>query len=370
MTYDVTYLTVRGVLTTDLTLTLDPTGLTVFNKANFKLHVGDTVLSFDDATTSATSFQWTMSGLSWPDGQSDGDMIAVKITDSSIANNDATLSDLELEDASDDSSIALDQTFAADTTSYTASVANRVTQVTIEASPNDDGADVEYQDSSDAALTDANSTKDGFQIDLLVGANVIKAEVTAEDDSTTETYQVTVTRAAAAQPSISTTTGGMTRVGDTLRVDPSTITDPDGVTMATYSYQWIRVATGGTETDISGETGEEYTLAAADQGLTIKVRASFTDDGGNPETRTSDASATVAAQPSNGCAPDTVQLVSGSVASEGSLQYCRNNQWRSVCDDKWNKQGADVACRQARLSGGRESRHPGIHQGIDLRFPH
>ena len=62
---------------------------------------------------------------------------------------------------------------------------------------NDAGATIAYLDGSDAALTDADAGKTGFQVDLGVGDTVVKVKVTAEDDSTTETYQVTVTRAAA-----------------------------------------------------------------------------------------------------------------------------------------------------------------------------
>ncbi len=51
----------------------------------------------------------------------------------------------------------------------------------------------------------------------------------------------------------------------------------------------------GDETDISGATASTYTLVTADQGTTIKVRVSFTDDAGNPETLTSAATTAVAA---------------------------------------------------------------------------
>ena len=56
------------------------------------------------------------------------------------------------------------------------------------------------------------------------------------------------------------------------------------------------MATDNTETNISGATASTYTLVAADQGTTIKVTVSFTDDASNPETRTSAATAAVAAE--------------------------------------------------------------------------
>ena len=63
--------------------------------------------------------------------------------------------------------------------------------------------------------------------------------------------------------------------------------DDDGLTSVSYTYQWIRVATGGTETNIASATASTYTLVGADLGTTVKVRVSFTDDASNAETLTS-----------------------------------------------------------------------------------
>ena len=64
------------------------------------------------------------------------------------------------------------------------------------------------------------------------------------------------------------------------------------------------MATDNTETNISGATASTHTLVAADQGTTIKVTVSFTDDASNAETLTSTATAAVAA------APNTLPLAS------------------------------------------------------------
>ena len=85
---------------------------------------------------------------------------------------------------------------------------------------------------------------------------------------------------------------GTAQVGRTLTASPGTITDDDGLTNASYSYQWILVD-GTDEEDISGATGAIYILNAAAVGKKIKVRASFTDDAGNAESRTSAPTATV-----------------------------------------------------------------------------
>ena len=83
------------------------------------------------------------------------------------------------------------------------------------------------------------------------------------------------------------TISGIPRVGETLTTTQGNIADTDGLTTATFTYQWIRVD-GQNESDITGATGTTYLLTADDRGKRIKVRASFTDDAGNPESRTSD----------------------------------------------------------------------------------
>ena len=87
---------------------------------------------------------------------------------------------------------------------------------------------------------------------------------------------------------------GTAQVGQTLTAVTTGITDADGLTSPTYTYQWIRVD-GTDEEDISGENSSTYTLVDADLGKTIKVKVSFTDDASNAETLTSAATVTVAA---------------------------------------------------------------------------
>ena len=115
--------------------------------------------------------------------------------------DDATLSDLELEDNSG-TAITLTPTFASGTTTYTANVVNSVDEITVTPTVNESNATYEIQDNSGTALTDADTNTTGFQVDLSEGENTIKVEVTAQDAST-ETYTVTVTRAAAATPTVS-----------------------------------------------------------------------------------------------------------------------------------------------------------------------
>ena len=91
-------------------------------------------------------------------------------------------------------------------------------------------------------------------------------------------------------PSIS----GTPQVGETLTADTSGIVDEDGLENVSYSYQWLR-NDGTTDSDIQDATDSTYALVSDDSGKAIKVRVSFTDDAGNEETLTSDATAVVAA---------------------------------------------------------------------------
>ena len=94
----------------------------------------------------------------------------------------------------------------------------------------------------------------------------------------------------------SPTISGTAQVGETLTADTSGISDPDGPANPTFAYQWIR-SDGTNDADISGATESTYTLVDSDQGSTIKVRVSFTDDAGNPESLTSAPTAPVAPVP-------------------------------------------------------------------------
>ncbi len=88
------------------------------------------------------------------------------------------------------------------------------------------------------------------------------------------------------------TISGTVRVGETLTADTSGIADADGLDNAAFSYQWLADAA-----DIAGATASTHSLVAADAGKAIKVRVSFTDDDGNPESLTSAATDPVEAAP-------------------------------------------------------------------------
>ena len=91
---------------------------------------------------------------------------------------------------------------------------------------------------------------------------------------------------------------GTAQVGQTLTADTAGVSDDDGLGSGVFEYQWVR-SDGTTDTDIAGATGATYTLVAADEGKTVKVRVSFTDGGGNPESQTSAATPPVTARPNS-----------------------------------------------------------------------
>ena len=106
---------------------------------------------------------------------------------------------------------------------------------------------------------------------------------------------------------------GTAAVGQPLAVDLTGIEDADGLTNASYSYQWVRVDADGlsNEVDIADATDATYTLVDADLGKTLKVRVTFDDDGGSTETLTSAATATVTPAAGAPTSPGTLSATVG-----------------------------------------------------------
>ena len=100
---------------------------------------------------------------------------------------------------------------------------------------------------------------------------------------------------------------GTAEVGQTLTAGTSGISDGNGKSKAengepgfAYTYQWVR-RVSGTDSNISGETSNTYTLTAADEGNKVKVKARFTDNAGYAEgpltSNAFPATGTIAAEP-------------------------------------------------------------------------
>ena len=182
---------------------------------NQRYHVGTTLSNAEDSSglsdwdidndgrTGTPNWEPTSSGVGY----------RIQIRGTANASNDATLSTLVLQDASDDSVLTLDPTFDAATLEYGATVGRGVGEITIIPTPNDTEADYEVQDGDGTALTDADTTQDEFQVSIARGLNAIQVEVTAED-TTTQTYTVTVTRPRILVSSTGQTSGGSAETGN------------------------------------------------------------------------------------------------------------------------------------------------------------
>ena len=129
----------------------------------------------------------------------------------------------------------------------------------------------------------------------------IKVRVSfTDDEGNAETLTSAATARVEARPNSAATgapiIGGTAQVGETLTVDVSGIADADGLDNAAFSYRWLADDIG-----ITGATSSTYALISDDEGKSIKVWVSFTDDEGNAETLTSGATVTVlAAEPELG----------------------------------------------------------------------
>ena len=146
---------------------------------------------------------------------------------------------------------------------------------------------------------------------------------------------------------------GAAQVGETLTVDTSSITDADGMTGG-FNYQWT-ANDGGDDADIAGATGAAYTLVDADEGKTVKVRVSFTDDAGYAESLTSEPTAVVARSAPT-VPPGALQVTTGAsrelvasweAPSAGPLPTAYKVQWKSGTEEF---DGSATSTRQARLT--------------------
>ena len=68
------------------------------------------------------------------------------------------------------------------------------------------------------------------------------------------------------------------------------IIDADGMTGAVFAFKWL-----ADDAERANSSSSSYILTDSEQGKAIKVRVTFTDDAGNDETLTSDATEAVKA---------------------------------------------------------------------------
>ena len=168
--------------------------LAATDKAKLVLHVGSDEFAFSDAVGpfSSSTYSWLDSGLDW----SSVPNVTLRLRDSPIS-SDATLSGLAVKDGSTD--VTLTPTFASGTTSYTASVANAVAEVTVTPTTTDSGATIEYLNASDMTLADAG-TAAGHQVTAGGGRQRHQGEGDRRGRHHDATYTVTATRAPTCTP--------------------------------------------------------------------------------------------------------------------------------------------------------------------------
>ena len=194
------------------------------------------------------------------------------------ASSDASLSALSL-------GVTLSPGFASATISYSASVPNSWSVITVVATPNHAAATV------DTTPTDAFPSAAGDQVNLDVGSNTISVKVTAEDGATTRTYTVTVTRAAPAASSdaslsaLSLSSGTLSPgfAGATLSYAASVVNSVSWTTVtATPNHAAASVLITPTDADAT-TAGDQVNLDVGSNTISVKVTA---EDGTTTRTYT------------------------------------------------------------------------------------
>ena len=152
-----------------------------------------------------------------------------------------------------------------------------------------------------ASNAEDSGEADGWSID---NNSLYRTTATGSWTSREESLRIRIRgyipRPATGQPTIS----GAAQVGMTLTASTSDIMDDNGLTGATYAYQWIAVAEDGTEFEV-GTDSSSYALTWTDRGEHMKVKVTFTDDLGYEESRTSEQTFLVMPALSSNCGADT-----------------------------------------------------------------
>ena len=168
------------------------------------------------------------------------------------------------------------------------------------------------------------------------------------------------------------TISGTARVGETLTASATGIADTDGLTNATFTYQWL-----ADDADIAGATGSTYTLVAADAGKAIKVQVSFTDDAGNAESLTSAATTAAALPPLTASAHDVPASHDGSAAFTFELHFSETPNdgfsYKTLRDHAFTATGGEVV-KARRLERGKNVRweitvQPSGNAGVTVALP-
>ena len=258
------------------------------NSLNFC--VGATALAFSSSSASGgvNVRQWASTGLTWTVGTPVSLSIGTSCAQQTMTptqSTDATLSGLTATSSTSASGTftALSiGTFAAGTTSYTATVANDRTHVKLTPTVNDSGATVTVQG------TTVTSGSASSAIALSVGSNALSVVVTAQDTTTTRTYTVTITRQQSSNANLSglaasdSTSASGTFTALTLTPAFSATTTSYTATVAnprthakitpTVAHSAATVTVGGVSVT-SGTASAAFALSVGNTARTVRVTA-------------------------------------------------------------------------------------------------
>ena len=122
--------------------------------------------------------------------------------------------------------------------------------------------------------------------------------------------------------------GGTPHVDETLTASTTSVSDAEGLDNASYSFQWL-----ADDAAINGATAATHTLTSSEEGTTIKVRVSFTDDRGNAESLTS--AATGAVQAAETTEPPGVPADLSATITDGTTSATKHIvlTWTAPSDD-------------------------------------
>ncbi|MGO4694508.1 cadherin-like beta sandwich domain-containing protein [Paenibacillus sp. 2TAB26] len=275
--------------------------------ANVANHVTSTTVaaSKSDATATITASDLGLKQLSVGENvitvhvtAEDGSTNSYTVTVTRAKNSDATLSALTL------SGVTLSPAFASGTLTYTANVANDVTSTTVAAS----------KSTATAAITAADL---GLK-QLTVGENVITVHVTAEDGST-NSYTVTVTRAASSNARLSSLT--LSGVSFSPTFDSETLEYTADVANDVMSTTVAAIESDATATITASNLGSKQ-LSVGENTITVQVTA---EDGSTKKytvivTRAQSSDATLSELTLNGVTLSP-KFVNGTFAYTGNVAY-------------------------------------------------
>ena len=193
-------------------------------------------------------------------------------------------------------------------------------------------------------------TVTGVTYDHEAPQNTYAVTVKADDDNGgTDTIAVTINVTDADEKSAKPDKPTLAAVSGSSTSLTATWTKPDlngGPDITGYDLQYRAGATG-TWMDVT-HTGTAVTATVtgltADTSYQVQVRAK----NGETDSDWSDPADAVKTNAAGvTCTDNDVDLVRGSDSTEGSVQICYSNQWKSVCDDPdWDHNSAGVVCRQ------------------------